>query len=171
MFRCPLVVLCALCVPCIGAVAAADQAATGAIPGPAVPAGSATVPALDAATVARANAAADAYEASLSASRPAPSNDGQIAIAAAELSLLEGGTYLDQGDVTRAGDCYLAARKHLAEVPEGDRPLLGARLPAARQALAALSQRLLLANGDAAPSATPAAPDPADPAPASRRAP
>jgi len=111
-----------------------------------VPSTSGTVPTLDDATLARANAAADAYAKAVAAARTPPSQAASDAIAAAELDLLEAKTYLDQGDVARGGDSYLAARKLIADIPAADRPLLGARLTAAHDTVAVLSQRLLAAD-------------------------
>jgi hypothetical protein len=125
----------------LAALSGAD--ATAGVPAPSA---SAAVPALDADTLARANAAADAYAKADAAAHTPPSQAARDAIAAAEINLLEARTYLDQGDVAHGGDCYLAARKLITDIPAADRPLLGARLTAARDAVAALSQRMLAAD-------------------------
>lgn len=114
----------------VAALPAGDAPAPAAVPAPAT---------LDAATVKRAEAAADQY---LGASvKPDPV--AAELLLQTEVLLLEARTYLDLKQPLKAGDKYLDATKKLAEIPSEQRGPLGLRFRKANASLLDLSKTLL----------------------------
>jgi hypothetical protein len=118
-----------------GAASAAD--AKPAAPGPGAP-----VP-VDAATAHRADRAAKEFLDQQERNQTPASPEAIAAIADAEVQLLECGTFLDQGQSTKAGESFLAAGKAMKGIGSDQRKLLGDRYRKASEKLTALSRRLL----------------------------
>jgi hypothetical protein len=145
--------------PVIASPAPPSAPGTVPVPAPAAPAAPA-VPAarpapatgdasgVDAATRARAEAAADQIEAKPAAADPV----AQRSVDEADALMLQADALLDAGQTMAAGDAFLAAQRHLASVPQAARAGLRAHYQRSEDHLLALSQRLLRTAppGDAA---------------------
>lgn len=97
-------------------------------------------PTIDAATIKKAEAAADAYV-QQSSIRPDP--EVELNLAHLEIALLECQTLFDSKNALKAGEKYLFAVDLWKKIPQAQRPLLGERLRKADRSLLALSKKVL----------------------------
>jgi hypothetical protein len=128
--------------PIVPLLVALAAIASGADANPAAPGPGAPVP-VDAATAHRADRAAQEFLDQQERNQTPASPEAIAAIAEAEVQLLECGTFLDQGQSTRAGESFLAAGKAMKGIGSDQRKLLGERYRKASEKLTSLSRRLL----------------------------
>jgi hypothetical protein len=135
------------------------------------PANQTPAPTIDAETIKKAEAAADAYLQNGQRTNARPDPEMELILADLEIVLLECQTLFDNKNPLKAGEKYLAAVELWKKIPATQRPLLGQRLRKADRTLLSLSQKVLgeatydlgdvPANpGDATPAATPTATQP-----------